>query len=287
MTTKAKGSGGKTGGGSKPRKSGGAAPLSGADRWRLAASGFILGKLTWHMALELGIGTLPIPGEFHQFGVAGFAAALLFQTRLRNLVWVTSGLVCLLLLGVGYSGIIKQPTRSILRADPLRPADAVVVLSSTIRKSGEMDTAFQNRVIHGYEVVGQGFAPRLLVTHLGPSNRNKSYIPAVRRQLDKLGIDFPVQEVGPVWDTHDEAVAVAKLFREKRWKRVIVVSDPTHLRRAGATFEKAGLQVICSPCRSPEFDPASLERAGEKLAACREWFHEVIGYEVYRLRGWL
>ena len=284
MTTKAKSSG-KGSASPKPRKSAGGAPLTGKARWQLAGSGFILGMLTWQMAVELGAGTLPLPGGFHQYAAVGLLGALVSQTRLRGLLWGAGGLTCLLMLAIGYSPFMKQPIKDLIRSDALRPADAVVVLSSTVRKSGEMDSSFQNRVLHGYEVVRQGFAPRLIVTRLNPPSKQKSYIPAVRAQLNKLGIDFPVQEVGPVANTFDEADAVAKLFREKGWKRVIVVSDPTHLRRAGATFEKTGLQVICSPCRSPEFDPAYVENPGERLAAFREWFHEVIGYEYYRLRG--
>jgi uncharacterized SAM-binding protein YcdF (DUF218 family) len=257
-------------------------------RWHLAISGFILGLLTWLIAVELGAGTLPIPGHFHQFVAAGAVGALVsLVPLLRRLLWAVAGFLCAAMLLIGYTPIVKGPTQQLVRADPLRPAEAVVVLSSSIRKTGEMDTPFQVRVLRGYEILRQGYARHLVVTRLAASIGKHSYVPAVQQQMRLLGFDHPVLEVGPVTNTRDEALAVADLVREKKWSHVILVTDPTHMRRAGATFERAGVRVIHSPCRNPDYDLATLESPRERIRAFQEWFHEVIGYEVYRKRGWL
>lgn len=254
-------------------------------RVQTALGGFILGMLGWIGAIQLGLATLPGLGDFRWIVIAGGAGALLALTRFRPLIWLATGLCCALILLVAYTPVIARPTQSLAREDVLRPSDAVVVLSSNIRKSGEFDDAFQNRVLHGYEVLRQGFAPRLLVTRLAPLSTGKSYVPGIRRQFRMLQFDYPIEEVGPVENTFDEARAVAQLLKQKGWKRVILVSDPTHLRRAAATFKKAGVPVLCSPCRNPEYDLTRIEGPGERLSACREWFHETIGYEIYRLQG--
>jgi uncharacterized SAM-binding protein YcdF (DUF218 family) len=191
------------------------------------------------------------------------------------------------MLAIGYTPVIKEPTRGLVRVDALRPADAAVVLSSSVRKSGEMDTSFQVRVIHGYEVVQQGYAPRLVVTRLDKKLAKHSVLPAVKKQMLQLGMDFPVDEVGPVLNTHDEAISVSRLARKRGWKRVILVSDPTHMRRAGATFSRAGVTVIHSPCRNPDYDIVNMDSPKDRLRGFQDWFHETIGYLEYRRRGWL
>ena len=52
-------------------------------------------------------------------------------------------------------------------------------------------------------------------------------------------------------------------------------------------FEKAGLRVLCSPCREQEYDISSLNSLNTRLRAFRDWAHEAIGYRIYRWRGWL
>jgi uncharacterized SAM-binding protein YcdF (DUF218 family) len=286
-STSGKSAAGKKSGGSKGSKTSRPATVSitVSQRLQMAAGGFILGMLGWIGASQLGLSTLPKFGDFDRMIIAGAIAAVVASTRLRPVLWISTGLCCVLILVVGYTPLVVRPTQALVRNDTLRPADAVVVLSSSVRKSGEMDDPFQNRVLHGYEVLRQGFAPRLVVTHLAPISKRKSYIPAIREQFRHLQFDYPIEEVGPVDNTYDEARLVAQLLKEKGWKRVILVSDPTHLRRAAATFKKAGVPVLCSPCRNPEYDITRIKDPGERLKACRDLFHETIGYETYRLQG--
>ncbi|MGV3722495.1 MAG: YdcF family protein, partial [Actinomycetota bacterium] len=259
----------------------------GAALLRKAASGGVLGVLIWLMANQLGAATLPLPLEFHQYTVAIVVGAVLGITRWRTLLWAAAGVLCFLFVAIAHSPVVKAPIRALIRKDALRPADAVVVLSSNVRKSGEMDTTFQVRVLHGYEVVRQGYAPRLVVTRLNPKIAERSTVPEVRKQMALLDMEFPVDEVGPVGNTYDEARKVAELVRKRGWRRVILVSDPTHMRRAGATFAHAGVTVIHSPCRNPGYDLTDMEGARDRLLGFQDWFHETIGYWEYRRRGWL
>jgi uncharacterized SAM-binding protein YcdF (DUF218 family) len=104
--------------------------------------------------------------------------------------------------------------------------------------------------------------------------------------MQALGLDYPVDEVGPVFNTHDEAVAVAALARQRGWHRVILVTHLWHMRRAAAVFEKAGLPVLCAPCDEAQYDLKALNTSDARLHAFRDWLHEIVGIAVYRLRGW-
>lgn len=102
-----------------------------------------------------------------------------------------------------------------------------------------------------------------------------------------LRIQVPIDVVGPVSDTRDEAVAVSRLAKARGWSRVIVVTHPWHTRRAAAAFEKAGIRVIRAPCPDGELDRENPSGPGDRFSCFRRWAHEWCGYYYYRLRGWV
>ena len=109
----------------------------------------------------------------------------------------------------------------------------------------------------------------------------------MEEEMRNLGINAPVEEVGPVSDTHDEAVAVAELAHKRHWNELILVTQSWHMRRAGDLFEKAGIHVLRSPCTEGRYDLKNLTSPGVRLWAFRDWLHETVGYVAYRLRGWV
>lgn len=257
-----------------------------SQRWRDAASGAVLGVLAWEAGVYAGVQALPLLRGPHGLPLAALLGALLGLTRARVVMWWFGGVVAATLLLVGYTPWINGAFRSLIREDPLQPTEAVVVLSSDIFRDGAIPAEAQNRLLRGYEVIQQGFGRRLVVTHLPPPK--PSYVPAIREEMQRLGLRFPVEEVpGPVWDTHDEAVAVARLARERGWPRVILVSDPSHLRRAAAAFEKAGVQVLCAPGAVRNYNPHHIWGPQARVEAFRDWLYETVGFQVYRMRGWI
>jgi uncharacterized SAM-binding protein YcdF (DUF218 family) len=110
---------------------------------------------------------------------------------------------------------------------------------------------------------------------------------AVRQFLKLAELNVPVHEIGPMRDTHDEAVGVARLARERGWKEILLVTSPTHTRRAAATFEKTGLRVRVLPSAETEYDLRRLDTPGDRIPAFHDWIKETVGWNVYRRRGWL
>lgn len=253
--------------------------------WQDAIMGAVLGVLTGVALSRLGLGVIPAFRGDHPYAVAGVLGLLLGMSRLRVLVWAAAGLTALGFLVIGYGPFVQPLVRSEVRRDTLRPADAVVVLSSDIFPDGEFTETAQIRLLRGYELIQEGYAPRLVITRLQPPR--ESYEPAIDRQLQRLRIDFPIEETLPVGNTHDEAIEVGRLARDRGWKEIILVSDPTHLRRAGAVFEKQGLKVICTPCADREYDLENLNSPFGRIDAFRDWLYNRIGYEIYKRNGWI
>lgn len=253
--------------------------------WREAVAGMVLMVLTIFALQRVGLGTIPLFRGDHALGVAAVLGLLLGISRVRNLLWVVAGVVVAAMLVVAYTPLVHPLIRQCVRRDPLRPVEAVVVLGSDIWPDGQMNDAAQFRFLRGYEVIREGFAKRMVVTRLQPPKG--SYLPALRAQAERLDFDFPIEETGQVGNTHDEAIQVSRLARERGWEEVILVSDAWHLRRAGAVFEKAGLKVICTPCPDREYDLDNLSTPMERIDAFRNFLWEWGGYQIYRFRGWI
>ena len=114
-----------------------------------------------------------------------------------------------------------------------------------------------------------------------------SYAGAASSLRDHFGIDRETITVNSTENTHSEALALARLCRERDWKRVIDVTSPYHSRRACSAVEREGIEVICSPSVETRFDVENLERSEERRIAFSYAIHERIGLWVYRQRGWI
>lgn len=253
--------------------------------WRSAATGFVLGLLLALGARDLGLRALPGSANSFALPLGGALGGFLARAGARRLLWIAGAVECAALLVIGYTPLVPALMGAWVCADALQPADAIVSLSSEVYPDGSLDDHAQLRVLHAYELLGAGAAPRLVLTRIASSR--PSVVPAVRRQMRQLGLHCPIDEVGWVRNTHDEALAVARLVHQRGWKRVILVSDPDHLRRAGAVFARAGVSVCCSPGASSGYNLARLDGPSDRLAAFRDWLHEWIGCQVYHWRGWI
>ena len=267
------------------KSSGGKGRKDGRERLTQVVTGFILGMLLGHAAGLLGVQSVPLLRGLHMAPAAGVAGALLALTPARRLLWWAGGALCALWLVLGYTPIMTVPVRSLVVRDRLERVEAVVVLSSDIHPSGALTNAAQTRLLKGYELLRSGYARTLVLTRL--PRPKKSYVPAVREQLRVFGMDYPIAETGEVTNTHDEALKVSALARARGWKKVILVSDPTHMKRSKAVFARAGLPVICAPSETREYDLPTLENPNDRVMAFRSWLWEVVGYQVYRFRGWI
>lgn len=262
-------------------------PAAGDPRrhWACAASGFILGVLIWLAASDLLLQALLVASWDRLLPAAGAAGAIVAMTRARLGLWICGAVVCAGLGVVCYTPLVSALVGGSSRADRLRRVEAVVVLAANIWDDGTPSGVSQGRLIRGYELLRESHARELVLTRLAPPKQ--SYQPAVRRQLRTLGIDAPVHEVGPVSNTRDEAVAVRELALDRGWSQVILVTDPIHMRRAAAAFEKIGVRVLRAPCAEGDYDLGSLRGPSDRLQAFRDWAHETVGYQTYRLRGWI
>lgn len=256
------------------------------DWRRRALEGFVLGALIGLCVSWLGISEL-LHRKIQEDIVLlpGLIGALIAISPARLLLRIAAGAALALMLLIGYTPLMNRLMPTLMVSDRLERVPAIVVISTALHKDGTLNAAGQERFLHGYLLLKQGWGGTLVLTRPIPSIGDQS--PVVMAQMRTLGLDFPVERVGPVVNTHDEAVLAAQLARSRGWKRVILVTHPWHMRRSRDVFLKAGLEVLCSPCNEGSYDLSDLTTPRGRFAACNNWLHEAIGYQVYRLRGWL
>jgi uncharacterized SAM-binding protein YcdF (DUF218 family) len=252
-----------------------------------AGIGLAVGALAGFVALDLNLLSLVSYWGDKSFLVPASAAAgaLLWLTPLRRLVVVGVALLSLLWLAVAFTPLTRAMRDSLVRRDEVQAADAVYVLASKLQLDGEPSSDAMARLFRGLELVADGRAPRLIVSELPPPY--PAYAPLARDWVRRFAPNVEVLSFGPIWNTHDEAVHLAALFRQRGWKKVLAVTSPTHTRRAAACLEKEGLDVISVPAVETDFDLERLELPGDRREAFGAIAHERLGLIVYRYRGWI
>ncbi len=257
------------------------------SRVRRIATGAALGAAAGLLIVDLGLEeATSYTGDNALLPIgAALIGALLWQTRVRALLAAGLALLAAVWLLVVLTPVTRLLARGMVRADVLAPADAVYVLAAYVQGDGELGSAALSRLHHGAELVRAGWAPRLLVSNVASRPLHAA---AAARALRELGLAIPLEALGPVVsNTHDEARELARLARERGWRRVILVTSPLHTRRAAAVFERAGLEVISSPASETSYDVENLISGDDRLRAFGPILHERVGLLVYRWRGWI
>ena len=249
--------------------------------------GCALGALIGMIVEDLGL-----PFAFSFWGDTGplvvvfaIAGAILHRTFLERWLEATAAALMLLWLTVAFTPLTAWLEAGLTRRDAPAPSDAVFVAASSIQLDGELTPVAMSRLLHGIELLAETATAPLVLSDLG--HPNASYAAAARKLLDRFAKDRELIVSAAGANTHDEAMALARLCREREWKRVTVVTSPYHSRRACGAAEHEGVGVICSPSMETQFDAESLENSRERRVAFPRIVHETIGLWMYRRRGWL
>ncbi len=252
-----------------------------------AALGASLGLVAGLLARDLDLTSLVSFWGDRSFllPMGAILGALCRGRRLRKGLYAVTGLLALLWLLVAYGPLSRLLVTGLVRSDPLRPADAVLVLATRMQSDGDPTAAQLSRLLHGLELVKDGLAPRLIITELPPPAASQR--PFAEVLLQRFAPEVELVDLGPVFNTRDEAVMTAEYMKKHGLKRAIVTSSPTHTFRAAAVLEAQGLEVMASPAVETQFDLETLDRPEERLMSFGAMIHEHLGIFVYRRRGWI
>ena len=255
--------------------------------WGRVGTGLAVGALVGLLAEDLNLLSLMSYWDDRApwVLVAAIAGAVFWNTRLRRLLGVCAAVLALLWTVVAFTLLCPWLAKDLIRRDSLQPADAVFALGSKVQMDGELGDEAVSRLLHGLELLQQGHAPQLVLSEL--PRPYPSHSEAARRLMDGLAMEQEILSVGETRNTRSEAVAVAALYREHGWERLLVVTAPLHSRRACASLEQEGVAVVCSPSVERSFPLERLEDPDGRLRSFGSIMHEKLGIWLYARRGWL
>ncbi|MBM3844038.1 MAG: YdcF family protein [Verrucomicrobia bacterium] len=137
----------------------------------------------------------------------------------------------------------------------VEPADAIVVLGGIFgppAKPGHLPNLGDavDRLEGGIQLHQSGKAPILVFTGGRIPWENRTRLEGEDSRDVAIARGIPAERIvvtREVGNTADEARAVADLMREKKWRRVILITTGWHMPRAAGLFQKAGVPITPFP----------------------------------------
>ncbi len=233
--------------------------------------------------------------------LALLALLLVYLDKRRGALWTLSA--AFLWLYLLSTGLVADTLMASLERDQ-RPkalsvvpnADVIVVLGGSTRGDthysslGDLN-ARADRLVHAVELYKAGKAPRVLVSGGAPRGA-RSEAEIMEQLLGVMGVPHrAVMRESESRDTRQNAVYSSILLAGKDMHKVLLVTSAFHMRRAKATFEAQGVEVIPAPTDYqrlvseppvPRWLPTVQDLERSTIA-----IREHLGYWVYRWRGWI
>jgi len=181
-----------------------------------------------------------------------------------------------LMLGfLGWSCWVYVQIENYAGLDQTAPSDAIGVLGAA-EYDGKPSPVFRARLDHARELYDRGVAP--LIITLGGTNKDEYSEGAVGRDyLMSLGIpERAIIAETESRNTEEQAHRIAIIARTNNLRRIVVVSDGTHLFRIHEICAADGLDVLTSPRTRVTIGDGPSESA--RIA------HEILSYTAWRLR---
>lgn len=160
------------------------------------------------------------------------------------------------------------------------PADAVIGLAGGGSRPDALSTVSLRRAVHGIALHQEGWAPLLV---LSGGNRGEGGARAALARRLKVPVET-VLTVASGYTTREEAMQMARLLQPRGMRTILLVTDPHHMARAKALFERVGFQVLPAP--APD-GTAPAARPWGRLNLFYRTLQELVALQYYRLAGYL
>ena len=175
-------------------------------------------------------------------------------------------------------------------------ADAIVLLGGAMRGDTPMGiladlNQHADRLIHAVALYKAGKAPVVLLSGGGVGDGRPEAL-QMKDVLEVMGV--PVENMlleKQSRNTHDNAINSARILKDRGMQRILLVTSAYHMPRALGVFERQGLEVLPAPT---DYQPLVATRVipgwlptVDSLHQSTDALHEIVGYWVYRAKGWL
>jgi uncharacterized SAM-binding protein YcdF (DUF218 family) len=157
-------------------------------------------------------------------------------------------------------------------------ADAAIVLGASVW-GDKPSPVFEERINHGIWLYKNGYVDKLIFTGGTGDHKEFSESSIAKDYAIKNSVaseDIYMEEQSTI--TQENMQFASQIVKEHNLSKVIIVSDPLHMKRAMLMAKDYGLQAYSSPTPTTRYK--TMKSKTEFLA--REVFY-YIGYQAYRL----
>jgi uncharacterized SAM-binding protein YcdF (DUF218 family) len=229
-------------------------------------------------------------GWFWLLGIVIISSLLGLARVSRRILTGFSSLVALVLALCMFTPILQPLERYFDVSELPSRADVIVVLGGQVQcGAAELGASSLARLNKGLELWRRGYAKTITLSDTaGLYTGCPSDAELARNQIQDLygGNQPNIVVLKDMRTTRTEAEAVKKEAVARGWNRVLIVTNPTHSRRARTTFQQAGLNAFVVASSEPRFD-SSLRLVSDRIDALNPLAREVLGMLKYTLFGWL
>lgn len=211
---------------------------------------------------------IEVSGERPRMRATEMSSGLFAKFAGQRLEIYRAWLLCLALVGIG---LFRQAGEFVtMEVKPLRQADLILCLG------GDSGT----RVKKAYELYREGLAPRFLLggTEETPQLNRPDWL--MSRGVPRASILLD----GNSRTTWQEVSLALRVMRHHGWTRLILVSDPTHLRRLAWTcnrvFDGQGMSCQVMGADWKNFDAAHWWQRSEWARAVLSELQKLLFYKV-------
>jgi uncharacterized SAM-binding protein YcdF (DUF218 family) len=219
----------------------------------------------------------------------------------RRLCWVVVPFAGLFLLSMPFLAYLELGSLEWQYpplAAPPEHVEALVVLGGGVRppdatrKQAEPGEDSMYRCLYAAQLYHEVGGCPVLVSggHVNGDPGKLSVAEVMRDFLVQLGVrpeDITVEDQSQT--TYENALGCRKLLEARGVRRVVLVTDATHMLRAAHVFARQGLEVTPAPCRqlATQFEWSGLDFVPNPSAAVhsQEAFHEWVGTLWYWCQG--
>lgn len=187
-----------------------------------------------------------------------------------NLIIVICLVVFCVVLYLVRRPILSSVGEAWIVEDPLDRADVLIVLGD--------DNFYADRATRGAELFREGKAPVVVASgrRLRP---NAGIAELMEHDLIERGVpkDKIVRFTHDADSTEEEAEALKKLVKERKWRSAIIVTSNYHTRRTRYIFHRVfpqGMELRVASAHDGDFDP---QHWWEKRKSIKELTHEFAG----------
>lgn len=203
--------------------------------------------------------------------------------RTRPLQWIGLGGI-LLFLVAAFSPLVNTVFRWSAAQSDVQPADAIVVLGAAVDPNGTLSCESLARTVRAVTLYRTGRAP--VIVFSGPGDEDGPSEARVRADLaGTLGVPSEaIRTEASALTTREEAVRIGGMLHAENVRRILLVTDSQHMRRASALFSRGGFRVFPVTADAPSGAGTS---PGARLRLLRDLLGEWMALGYYRVAGYL